>query len=339
MKFKTILLALTPLFLLTLYSLEAFAKNLPVFLVYHRFGETTYPSTNTTLEQLDAHIKELSSERYNVLPISEIIAKMRSGVQLDDRTIGISIDDGYLSIYRHAWPRLKAAGLPFTIFVSTAFIGKKNSTYLTWGQVREMEASGVSIGHHTHRHIHMAASDNSVNEREISIATKIFEKELEKPPVLFSYPFGEMSLAVKQVVKNAGFQAAFGQHSGVLNEAEGFFTLPRFALNENFGTLERFKLVINSLSLNISEITPTEHLVSGINPPLIGFTLNEKDPLHSGLQCFTSHDGRSKIEMLGANRVEIRVQKKFPKGRTRLNCTSRHKNGRWRWFGRMFFLP
>ena len=35
-------------------------------LMYHRFGESRYPSTNISLEQFDAHIAHLSSGAYNV---------------------------------------------------------------------------------------------------------------------------------------------------------------------------------------------------------------------------------------------------------------------------------
>ena len=35
-------------------------------------------------------------------------------------------------------------------------------------------------------------------------------------------------------------------------------------------------------------------------------------------------------------RVEIRLNRKLNKGRTRLNCTAKDKNGNWRWFGHQF---
>ena len=75
------------------------ASNSAIFLVYHRFGQASSPSTNTTLKQLEQHIEELKAKKYNVLPVGEIIKKIKSGSMLRDRTIGITIDDGYKSIY------------------------------------------------------------------------------------------------------------------------------------------------------------------------------------------------------------------------------------------------
>ena len=41
--------------------------------MYHRFGEGKYPSTNTTVEQLDGHIKELLSGQFRILSVPEIV--------------------------------------------------------------------------------------------------------------------------------------------------------------------------------------------------------------------------------------------------------------------------
>ena len=45
----------------------------------------------------------------------------------------------------------------------------------------------------------------------------------------------------------------------------------------------------------------------------------------------------SKIIKLGP-RIEVRTDKRFEKGRTRLNCTMPTKNNRWRWYGRQFVV-
>ena len=107
------------------------AADSAVILMYHRFGETSFPSTNIRLEQFETHIQELTSGPYTVLPVPEIVAAIREGRPLPDRTIGITIDDGYLSVYAEAFPRLREAGLPFTVFVSTDPVDRKFSGFMT----------------------------------------------------------------------------------------------------------------------------------------------------------------------------------------------------------------
>nr|MBP7066440.1 chitin deacetylase [Ferrovibrio sp.] len=85
-------------------------------LMYHRFGEDRIPSTNIRLEQFEAHLAELTSGQYRVLPLPEIVAKLKKGEPLPDRAVALTADDAYLSIATEGWPRIKKAGLPFTLF-------------------------------------------------------------------------------------------------------------------------------------------------------------------------------------------------------------------------------
>src|SRR3546814_7853295 len=95
------------------------ADNGAVLLMYHRFGEDALPSTSVRLEQFEAHLAELTSGAYHVMALPEIVARLAAGAPLPERTVAITIDDAALSVYREAWPRLKAAKLPFPLFDST----------------------------------------------------------------------------------------------------------------------------------------------------------------------------------------------------------------------------
>ena len=325
------------IFILTIsFSVLADFSNSPIFLMYHRFGENSYPTTNTTIKQLEQHIAELSSDHYNVLPMELIIKSIKEGTPLKDRTIGISIDDSYQSIYTTAWPRFQAANLPFTIFVSTAAVNFGSKNHLSWSQIREMKSAGVSIGHHTHSHIHMPSKSNFLNKKDLVLASSFFKKELGKVPKLFAYPYGEISLETIKLIKSMGFSSAFGQHSGVMTGLSDLFQIPRFAVNEKFGNINRLKIILNSLPFSITDQTPREHLVLKINPPAIGFTLNQSMLNKDKLRCFISSEGNTSLERLGVRRVEVRIKNPLPRGRTRMNCTLPGKNGRWHWFGRMF---
>ena len=338
MKRKTLIIIIFFLSIIPNY-LSASLTSAPVFIVYHRFGESLFPTTNTTINQLEKQIKTLTSNQYTVLPIENIINKFTSGSQLADKTIGISIDDGYRSIYKEAWPRFQKAKLPFTIFISTASIDRRTNQYLTWDQIREMRNAGVTIGHHTHNHDHMISNFSLSNTNTIQKANLRFKEELGYIPKLFAYPYGEVSIEVKKLVKNSGFLAAFGQHSGVLANQSDLFAIPRFAMNGRFGKNDRFQLVINALPIQTSDFTPLDYIIHKNNPPAIGFTLNNyKFKRINQLHCFMSHGEEGQVKLLGTNRVEIRTMLPFPKGRTRMNCTLPGPNGRWHWLGRMFFV-
>ncbi len=315
------------------------AADHAVIIMYHRFGESDFPSTNIRLKQFESHLAELTDGGYRVLPLPEIVRALKEGTPLPDRTVGISVDDAYLSVYEEAWPRLKKAGFPFTLFVATGNVDRGVRGIMSWDQIREMRDGGVTIGHHTVNHSHMAAADPARNAREVDDATARYEAELGTRPTLFAYPYGEASAKVEALVKSRGFEAAFGQHSGVAHRSLGLFNLPRFALNENFGGIDRFRLAVNALALNVSDLTPADPLVARNNPPAMGFTLVPPGPKGiDRLSCFASHEGRAQVENLGNVRIEVRVTKPFPQGRTRINCTLPGPDGRWFWLGRQFYV-
>ncbi|MCH7929420.1 MAG: polysaccharide deacetylase family protein [Proteobacteria bacterium] len=309
-----------------------------VIVMYHRFGEDNIPATNIRIDQFEAHLDELATGGYTVLPVPDIITALRAGEALPNKTVGITIDDAYASVYAEAWPRLRAAGLPFTLFVSTDPVDRGGRGYMTWDQVREMAAAGVTIGHHGAAHAHMAYADAGTNAADIAAASRRFEDELGSIPGLFAYPFGEYSRALRDVVAAAGFTAAFGQHSGVAHDAEDRFALPRFALNERWGAFDRFKMVVNTLPLPVTDITPSDPLL-GPNPPPFGFTASEELDNLDRLNCFASGQPASVIERLGARRFEVRIDAPFPPGRARINCTLPAPEGRYRWFGIQFLIP
>ncbi len=317
------------------------AADSAVILMYHRFGEGATPSTNIRLDQFDAHIAEIEERGLNVLPIPEILASLRIGRALPDRTIGLSVDDAYLSVHAEAWPRLRKAGLPFTLFVATDPIDDRVRGYMSWDQIRDLVGDGVTIGSQTASHLHMPLASRGENAREIAESNRRFEEELGRTPRLFAYPFGEMSLEVRDIVVEHGFTAAFGQHSGVLHRGSRFHFLPRFAMNEAHGDIGRFRLAAGALPLRVTDVTPLDPLLNaGTNPPNFGFTVFGKALERiDALACYASGQGRTRIERLGGARIEVRLDQPLSPGRARINCTMPARDGRWRWYGMQFYLP
>lgn len=310
-----------------------------VVIMYHRFGEEQLPSTNIRIDQFEAHIAELTSGRYNVLPLEDVAQALKDGTQLPDRTVAITVDDAFLSVYTEAWPRLRDAGLPFTVFVSTDPLDERRAAYMSWDQLRELASAGVSIGNHTASHLHMADSSPEQNAAAIARSRERFRAELGINPVLFAYPYGEASLEVREFVVNAGFHVAFGQHSGVAFTGHDPMYLPRFSLNENFGELDRFRLIVNALALPVSEITPVDMMLEN-DRPVFGFTADVALGDLSRMNCFVSGQTHpATIQRRGDARYEVVTEDALRPGRTRFNCTVRTKEGRWRWFGRQYYLP
>ncbi len=317
------------------------APGASVFM-YHRFGEGVHPLTNSSIDQLTAHIAELTGGGYAVMALPDILSRLGSGAGLPDRTIGLSIDDAFLSAYREAWPRFRDAGLPFTLFVATDPVDRGFGSYMSWDQIRELVADPlVTIGSQTASHPHMPFLDPEAIRGELARSSARFEAELKRRPRLFAYPYGEYSLAVRRAVVEAGFTAAFGQHSGVVHAGGNRFYLPRFAMNEAYGGMDRFRLAALALPLETADMTPSEPFLTGAaNPPEFAFSLRGaalRSP--NPVACYASHRGRVPTVRGEAGRIRVLLARPFDPGRVRINCTQQAERGRWRWFGLQFLIP
>jgi peptidoglycan/xylan/chitin deacetylase (PgdA/CDA1 family) len=306
--------------------------------MYHRFGDGRYPSTNTTLAQFEAHLAELKKPRYNVLPLREVVMALKQERPLPPYTVAITIDDAYRSVWREGVPRLRAAGFPFTLFVATEPVGGQE--YMTWDQLRELQAMDLaSIGSQTATHPHLPKLSRDEVKAEFERSQARFKDELGRAPELIAYPYGEYDTMVQEVARQAGFLAGFGQQSGAIARTSELFGLPRFAFNESFGGMDRFKLAVTSLPLPVHDVVPDDNkLTADENPPMYGFTVDEAVGPVDAINCFASGRGEVDVEALPGQRVEVRFDRPFPKGRARINCTLLGPDGRWRWFGNQFLV-
>ena len=316
----------------------AIAADSAVILQYHRFGEDAYPSTSVTIDQFEAHIEHLTSGGYTVLPVPEILDALRGGGQLPDRTVGITVDDATRSTFIEAWPRFEKADFPFTVFVSTDPVDQGHAGIMSWDQLRELVAAGVTVGNHGAAHGRMWQNDDAASRVDLEKARRRIQEELGIDAALFAYPYGEWNSDLRALVEELGFAAAFGQHSGVVGAHTDTLNLPRFALNENYGDIDRFKLIADTLPLGARAVTPADQLLTE-NPPTVGFTIEPPLANRDSLTCFASGGVGATLDHQEGSRVKVTLDRAFPPGRARLNCTAPAGGGRWHWFGLQFVAP
>ena len=303
-------------------------------LMYHRFNENKYPSTNIRMNVFDEQmklIKHLKYEFYDPKLFEKEFNKKK-----DEKKILITIDDGFQSFYDEAWPYLKNNNIPFILFISTEPVGKNG--YMTWDQILEIENSKLGIiGHHSHTHEYLIDMTNDNFIKDIELASKIFKKKLGYVPSIFSYPFGEYSKFMKDYISNK-FTVAFGQHSGVIDLNKDKYELPRFPINEKYGDLKRFKSVINYAPLEYRTILPEEKKInSQTNPPELIVEFFKEQKNIRNITCYSNDGGKwKKTNLIFENTLmKVKFDKKFFPRRGRINC-SLNDDGKWRWFGTQF---
>ena len=302
--------------------------------MYHRFNESKYPSTNIQMNIFEEQVNIIKKSGYKFLNPNNF-HKIYDKEKLE-KTILLSVDDGYDSFYRYAWPYLKNNQIPFLIFISTEAIGKKG--YMGWKEIKEIEKYDfVTIGNHSHSHDYLVNFSYDEFKKDIEKSIKIFEDNLGYNPKFFSYPFGEWDLAQKKFISK-NFDFGFGQHSGVIDLNKDKYELPRFPINEKYGDLERFKFIVELLPLQYKKVYPQEKIIDNNNPPDMKVEFFKEQKINN-INCYSNEGSgwdSSKLK-LENNILKIHFRDKFNTRRGRINCSMKDEMG-WRWFGIQFIV-
>ena len=294
--------------------------------MYHRFGETKYPSTNITVEQLESHLNYLVEQNYRFIQASDLL----DPEQQKEKTITVTIDDAYLSFYEVGLPIFEKYQVPVTLFLNTENVGGFN--YMSWDQLRDSLRRGVEIQNHSHTHSSFATLDEEAIMSEIETSQNLIFTNLNITPNLFAFPFGESSDLAQKTIERY-FDAAFGQHSGAFSMNYQYY-IPRFPLNENYGSLERLRDISKSLPFEAAQLQPSNPT---LNPPSTRFVLDVEGGVN-GVNCFIA-DFQGSIEKkmtVLENKLLIELSRMPVSGRLRFNCTKVDNDIFW--YGHQYFL-
>ena len=310
-----------------------------ISLMYHRFEENKYPSTNIRINDFKEHLRIIEQNNIKFINPNDFEKELVNNKL--QKKILLTIDDGFLSFYENAWPILKEKKIPFILFVSTREVGAFN--YMTWDQIKEISNEDfVEIGNHSHTHEYLADESNQLIKEDIAKSISIFKKNLGRNSDFFSYPFGEYSNDFKNIIEEFGFKYAFGQHSGVIDETKDFYELPRYPINEKYGEIKRFKSLTNTLPFKYKKIYPDEkYLLQTKNPPNVKIEFYDNIKNLKSVSCYSNEGDKwrqSSIKFENSNTLLIKIDEKFVGERGRINCSLRDPSGLWRWLGIQFVI-
>lgn len=345
--------ALYVLFLLNpfqpVWSATADVPSHAVAFIYHRFGDSRYPSTNTRVDQFKAQLEWLEKNHYQVWPLPRIVQYLKDDKPIPDHVVAITMDDAFESLYEHAYPLLRERGWPFTVFVSTDSLDSHSPDFVTWDQLREMAAHGVTFANHTADHGHLpfrlkSETDLAWADRvraDIDKAQARLQAELGKDvnadPKLMAYPYGEFTEELVKLVNGMGY-VAFGQQAGVMNTPLDMRALPRFPIDEHYGSVEEFAMRAQALPLPIKSLSPWDPELKGNNPPKLEVSLQPGTVPPEALRCYLNGPPME-ISWLDAGKTSfsLHAPAPLPVGHDRYNCTAL-VSGRYYWYSHMWLL-
>lgn len=316
-----------------------------VVILYHHVSDTTPKSTSISPAAFEAQMDYLAKNNFTVVPLLELTEKLRKGEPLPDKTVAISFDDSYASVYESAFPRLKKRGWPFTFFVNTDAVGT-GKIFVNWDQLREMAKAGATIANHSSSHTHLPRREGNESAaqwraritQDINNAQQKIKQEIGTAPMILAYPFGEYDVDVQRIAKKLGY-IAFGQQSGALYSKGDLQSVPRFPFGGSFTALDDFILKVNTKPMPLTEVEfygdnkqKQENLIvrEGEKPWLV-LTLSDESLLKK-INCFATGQGAITSAVID-NKLWVQPNKPLGTGRTRYNCTAyAGEKGRFYWY-------
>ena len=182
-------------------------------LCYHRFGNGNSKMV-VSPARFEQQLDWLARNGYQVIRLGELAEFMAGRRPLPQRSVVITIDDGYESVYRHAWPLLRRHGFPATLFVYPDFVGAGDA--MSWAQLRELAASGlVDVQSHSKSHRNLVdrapgETDEQYRrslESELRGSRSLIEARLPGVRVdQIAYPFGDANVAVVDAAERDGYR-------------------------------------------------------------------------------------------------------------------------------------
>lgn len=195
-------------------------QTIPI-LTYHRFSDSCNSPLCMPASVFDKQMRYLKEYGYHVLTPEELLAFLEYRQGLPKKSVVITMDDGYRSVYTIAYPILKKYGFTATVFVYTNFVGASDMA-ITWDQLRKLQKEGFTIGSHTVSHADLTKKKEGETEndflvritRELFESKKIIDRKLKQNTLIFAYPFGRYDQTTSQIVREAGYKVAMSVRRG-----------------------------------------------------------------------------------------------------------------------------
>ncbi|MEQ8953805.1 MAG: polysaccharide deacetylase family protein, partial [Gammaproteobacteria bacterium] len=315
--------------LLACLAMPAYGASSGVIVLYHHVATDTPPSTTISPADFRRHLEYLRDNDFNVMPLDQLVESLRSGQGIPDKSVAITFDDGYISIYEEAFPMLQSFGFPFTLFLSTGPIDENQRNYMNWSQVKEMADAGVIIANHMVEHPYML--DRSAGEsdqdwitrlrRELLAAENTIATQTGQAHRYLAYPYGEFDPAIKDMIAAEGF-TGFAQNSGAIGPGSDFLALPRYPLASIYANLDTARTKFSSLAFDAELVSPLSP-VTQRRDPRVTLRFNPGDYRIEQIGCFAESEA---LPMEWLNREEglVRLvpEKEFQGRRWRYICTA-----------------
>jgi len=186
-------------------------------------------------EMFRQHLQYLKDNGYTTISLYDLDAALSEGLPLPDKPIVLTFDDGYSDHYVTAFPLLREFGMTATFFIITDTADHGSVNYMTWPQINEMAAAGMSIESHTKTHSELRGRTYDFLVYEILGSLESLRAHTTERGQMFCYPVGRYDDLTLSVLGSTDVLRAVTTEFGLWHTTDNRLEMPRVRISYTTG--------------------------------------------------------------------------------------------------------
>ena len=209
-------------------------------IMYHSILKDPSRSNKYTVTPavLEEDLKYIKDKGYTTVTIADLISYVYDDSPLPEKPIVLTFDDGHYNNYGYLFPLLEKYDMKAVISIVGSYTDKftetdeanLNYSYLRWKDIKELMDTGrIEFQNHTYN-LHSNTGKRigtkkikgetdehykSILKDDILKLQQEFEENTNYTPKCFTYPFGGISNASLDIIKELGFKASLSCEQGI----------------------------------------------------------------------------------------------------------------------------
>lgn len=239
-------------------ALPALASGIAA-LCYHQIVPKASGLFELSVEDFREQLALLKAQGYESITTQQLLDILAGRFQPLKKPVLLTFDDGFRSVYDHAFPIMKEFGFVGVACIYPQFIDSQGG--MSWAQLRELAAAGWSIEPHSMTHANLwkaptaPAARQAFFDREIIRPKQIIEEKLGRPVRVFTWPYGIYTEETEAIARQAGYLGALTVDGGASYPGLDPFRIKRQVVYRT-DTREKFLIRLGMGPLEVTDWEP-----------------------------------------------------------------------------------
>jgi peptidoglycan/xylan/chitin deacetylase (PgdA/CDA1 family) len=203
----------------------------PILLYHHVSDDGSVLRYHVTLDDFRTQMEALRDWGYTSITATDLANVIIKGGELPNRPVVITFDDGYVDVYKNAFPIMHEMGFVGSIYIYVDHVGENG--FVNTEQIQALADDGWEIGNHSMSHSDLT-KDHSILDFEVQQSRLTLEQATGVKVYTFAYPYGKTDDFVIEFVSDSGYLAGMGLGLRWEHTLETLFDLDRIEVQGDY---------------------------------------------------------------------------------------------------------